>query len=179
VSPLPTLRQLSALCAAVLFTAAPTFAAEPKADPQPAPAGKASPTTPAPATPAAAPLSPAAGEKAVTLPVFQVSGSRLREIDLKIKKLEKQIEREKTILEKSALDDTLNNESASKAAALFGGKSNVQRDSVAAVRVESMEKELSLLETLRTPLTNADRALIEKLIDDQRTYRRNLDEALR
>ena len=66
-----------------------------------------------------------------------------------------------------------------KAAAIFGGKSTVQRASVAAVRIESMEKELQLLETLRTPLTKADRALIEQLVEDQRAYRRSLDEALR
>ena len=115
----------------------------------------------------------------MVIPVFPVSATRLHEIDLKIKRLQKQIDREKDALERTTLDDTLNNDKISNAAAIFGGKSTDQRESVALVRIESMEKELSLLDTLRTPLTKADRALISKLIDDQRTYRRELDEALR
>lgn len=115
----------------------------------------------------------------VKMPVFTVTGQRLREIDVTIKKLEKQISREKKQLEKSNLDETLNSEKVAKAASIFGGKSTVQRASVAAVRIESMEKELQLLETLRTPLTKDDRAMIERLVEDQRTYRRNLDDALR
>ncbi|MFI5336984.1 MAG: hypothetical protein ACHQ5A_09380 [Opitutales bacterium] len=168
--------------------AAATPAVAPASSPAAAPAapGATPVAAPAPAPAAPAAVSPAADAtgpktegKTVVMPVFPVSASRLREIDLKIKKLEKQIEREKNSLEKTALDDTLNDEKVSKAAALFGGKSAAQRESVAAVRIESMEKELSLLDTLRTPLTKSDRELIEKLIDDQRTYRRNLDDALR
>ncbi len=144
-------------------------------------------TSPAANSPDAAPAArpaPAPGvaltaDQTVKLPVFPVSASRLREIDLRIKKLTKQIEREKTALEKSSLDDTLNDEKISKTAALFGGKSTTQRDSVTAVRIESLEKELDLLDKLRTPLTQGDRALIEKLIEDQLAYRRGLDDLLR
>ena len=132
------------------------------------------------AEPAPTPGSSVATEgPTIELPKFEVSASRLREIDKKIKRLEKEMGREKKRLEKSTLDDTLNNEKVSRAAALFGGKSAVQRVSVAAVRVESMTKELALLDNLRTPLTADDRALAEKLIDDQRKYRRELDLALR
>ena len=118
-------------------------------------------------------------DQTVQLPVFPVSAARLREIDIRIKKLEKLINREKQALERSALDDTINNEQTSKAAAIFGGKSTAQRDSVTLVRIESMEKEVDLLDKLRTPLTKSDRDLIEKLIEDQLVYRRSLDEALR
>jgi hypothetical protein len=175
--PVSTLRSL--VLGAVAFTAAAfAFAAEtPKTT---APAAKSSDK---PAEKSAAPAADKSalkteGEK-VTLPVFTVNAERLREIDVTIKRLEKQVAREKKQLEKSNLDETLNGEKISKAAALFGGKSTVQRASVAAVRIESMEKELQLLETLRTPLTKADRAMIEQLVEEQRTYRRNLDEALR
>lgn len=115
----------------------------------------------------------------VKMPVFTVSAERLREIDVTIKRLEKQISREKKQLEKSNLDETLNSEKVAKAASIFGGKSTAQRASVAAVRIDSMEKELQILETLRTPLTKDDRAMLERLIEEQRTYRRNLDDALR
>jgi len=135
---------------------------------------------PAPTKAAPAPASAIHTEgPTVELPKFEVSAPRLREIDKKIKRLEKEVSREKKLLERSALDDTLNNDSVSRAAALFGGKSAVQRASVAAVRIGSIEKEISLLETLRTPLTASDRALAEKLVEDQRTYRRELDIALR
>lgn len=166
----------STLLAAVFATAALGVAAEPAKAPAPAP-----PAPPAAkAAPAAAKAEgPATEGETVRMPVFEVSATRLREIDVTIKRLEKQISREKKSLEKSNLDETLNGEKVAKAAAVFGGKSTVQRASVSAVRIDSMEKELQLLETLRTPLTKADRALIEQLVEDQRAYRRGLDEALR
>lgn len=158
-----------ASCAAILLVTASARAAETN-PPKPVATAKSAPA-PASAHPTEGP--------AVVLPKVEVSASRLREIDLTIKKLEKLITRESKLLEKSTVDDTLNNEKISRAAALFGGKSTVQRASVAAVRIESMQKEISLLETLRTPLTAADRVLMEKLVADQRTYRRELDIALR
>ncbi|MBI2512862.1 MAG: hypothetical protein HYV96_12860 [Opitutae bacterium] len=181
------LARFSALSAVVLATAAFSFAADAKKDAttkaEEKPAEKSAPATntqkpTAPATDAKNAGLKTEGET-VKMPVFTVTGQRLREIDVTIKKLEKQISREKKQLEKSNLDETLNSEKVSKAASIFGGKSTVQRASVAAVRIESMEKELQLLETLRTPLTKDDRAMIEKLVEDQRTYRRSLDEALR
>ncbi len=179
-----TLTHRTALCAAVFATAAFAFATEPKQD---APAAKPAEKQPAKPVEKAAPApadakatdAKATEGETVKMPVFEVSATRLREIDVTIKRLEKQISREKKSLEKSNLDETLNSEKVSKAAAIFGGKSTVQRASVAAVRIESMEKELQLLETLRTPLTKSDRALIEQLVEDQRAYRRSLDEALR
>lgn len=169
---LPFARLLS-LGAVLLATASLSLATETK---QNSPTEK--PADPAPATAPKGSGIKTEGET-VKMPVFTVTGQRLREIDVTIKKLEKQISREKKHLEKSNLDDALNGEKVAKAAAILGGKSTVQRASVAAVRVDSMEKELQLLETLRTPLTKDDRAMIEKLVEDQRTYRRSLDEALR
>lgn len=180
------LARFSALSAVVLATAAFSFGADAKKNAAPA----EQPAEKQPAQPADAPkpAAPAADAKAtgvktegetVKMPVFTVTGQRLREIDVTIKKLEKQISREKKHLEKSNLDEALNGEKVAKVASILGGKSTVQRASVAAVRVDSMEKELQLLETLRTPLTKSDRELIEKLVEDQRTYRRGLDEALR
>ena len=186
--------RITILCAAAIFAAASLSAAE---QPKDAPASSATaPAAPSPTpTPAAKSTfvhpslaaKPAASgpgvsqtaDQTVKLPVFPVSAARLREIDIRIKKLEKLITREKQALERSALDDTINNEQTSKAAAIFGGKSTAQRDSVTLVRIESMEKEVDLLDKLRTPLTKSDRELIEKLIEDQLVYRRSLDEALR
>lgn len=164
------------LGAALLATASFSLAADTKPN---APAEKpALPTAGKSADPKNAAGLKTEGET-VKMPVFTVTGQRLKEIDVTIKKLEKQVSREKKQLEKSNLDEALNGEKVAKAASILGGKSTLQRASVAAVRIDSMEKELQLLETLRTPLTKDDRALIEKLVEDQRTYRRGLDEALR
>lgn len=166
------LRSLLTLCAAVSITAA-LFSADEKKEPAPPPAT-------APAESKSEPKSDLKTEgPVVVMPKLEVTASRLREIDVTIKKLEKQISREKKKLEKSQLDEALNSEKITRAAAILGGKSTTQRASVSAVRIESMSKELGLLETLRTPLTREDRALIEQLIEDQRKYRRELDEALR
>lgn len=173
---MPFARLLS-LGAALLATASFSLAADTKPN-SPAEKSAAPKAADKPAEPKNAAGLKTEGET-VKMPVFTVTGQRLKEIDVTIKKLEKQISREKKQLEKSNLDDALNGEKVSKAASIFGGKSTVQRASVAAVRIESMEKELQLLETLRTPLTKDDRAMIEKLVEDQRTYRRSLDEALR
>ena len=171
MTPRVTRRSLrSFACAAVLATATLAAAADEK---------PATPPTPPPATLTEARAAMKVEGPTVQMPTFEVSTTRLREIDVTIKRLEKQIKRERKALEKSNLDETLNGEKVSRAAALFGGKSTVQRSSVSAVRIESMEKELQLLETLRTPLTKSDRELIEKLVEDQRTYRRELDIALR
>ena len=155
---------LGAVCAAVLLATALTAAVD-------APKDRPTATPPKSATATEGPM--------IVMPKFEVTASRLREIDATIKHLEKLVGREKQRIEKSALDDTLNDEKISRTAALFGGKSTLQRASIAAVRVESMEKEVALLENLRTPLTADDRALMEKLIQDQRTYRRDLDITLR
>ncbi len=170
--------KLLSLCAAATLAAAPLFSAEaPKAgDAKPA-GTKAKPAPDVVVTKSGQQMKIEGGT--VDMPAIQVTGTRLREIDVAIKRIEKQIKREKKALEKTNLDETLNSEGLAKAAALFGGKSTVQRASVAAVRIESMEKELGLLETLRQPLTAEDRALIEQLVKDQRAYRRDLDLALR
>lgn len=173
---MPFARLLS-LGAALLATASFSLAADTKPN-SPAEKSAAAKTVDKPAEPKNAAGLKTEGDT-VKMPVFTVTGQRLKEIDVTIKKLEKQISREKKQLERSNLDDALNGEKVSKAASIFGGKSTIQRASVAAVRIESMEKELQLLETLRTPLTKDDRAMIEKLVEDQRTYRRGLDEALR
>ena len=156
---------LGAVCAALLLVVAPASAAETHKDqPVAASPGRSTVITEGPTH---------------EMQKFVVNASRLREIDSTIKHLEKLITRENKLIEKSAVDDTLNSEKVSRGAALFGGKSSLQRASVAAVRVASMEKEIALLEGLRDPLTAEDRALMEKLIQDQRTYRRDLDITLR
>lgn len=130
-----------------------------------------------PPPPAEESMTPA--EKVVTLPRVEVTASQIREIDVALKRLDKQIARETKRLEKTQADEVLNSEKVSRAAALFGGKSAAQRASVTAVRLQSLEKERSLLESLKVPQPERERKLIEKEIEAQRAYRRELDYILR
>lgn len=118
-------------------------------------------------------------EKVVTLPKVEVTASQIREIDVALKRLDKQIARETRRLEKTQADEVLNSEKVSRAAALFGGKSAAQRASVTAVRLQSLEKERTLLESLKVPQPEKERKLVEKEIEAQRAYRRELDHTLR
>lgn len=118
-------------------------------------------------------------EKVVTLPKVEVTASQIREIDVALKRLDKQIARETKRLEKTQADEVLNSEKVSRAVALFGGKSAAQRASVTAVRLQSLEKERTLLESLKVPQPEKERKLVEKEIEAQRAYRRELDHILR
>jgi hypothetical protein len=82
-------------------------------------------------------------------------------------------------MKSSDTDKALNSDKASRAMALFGGKSTSQRESVAAERVNLMESERDLLELMKLPATKEELKLLEQQVDSLRTVRRNLDEALR
>jgi hypothetical protein len=137
-----------------------------------APAAPAEPGTVAPA-PAKAP------EEITTLPSMEVRNSRITEIDLQIRKLEKDIARERKKMKSSDLDVSLNDAKTAKKFSLFGGKSTEQRESVAAERVQLMEAERDILEAMKLPKTKAELALLQKQIDDLRAVRRDLDLATR
>ncbi|MBP6508405.1 MAG: hypothetical protein KA257_12645 [Opitutaceae bacterium] len=141
--------------------------------------------TPAPAkegTPTAAtdtPPSPPVAGAITTLPGIEVRGTRITEIDIKIRKLEKEIAREKKKTKSSDLDKSLNDPALTKSFSLFGGKSTEQRESVAAERVSLMEGERDLLEAMKTARTKAEVDLLQKKVDDLKAMRRDLDQALR
>lgn len=137
------------------------------------PATAASPAT----TPADGAV--AAPEEVTTLPSMEVRNSRITELDLQIRKLEKDITRERKKMKSSDLDQSLNDAKAAKKFSLFGGKTTEQRESVAAERVSLMEAERDILEAMKQNKTRAELALLQKQIDDLRTVRRNLDTELR
>lgn len=137
----------------------------------------------APATTATTPVDGAAAkpapEEVTTLPRMEVRNSRITELDLQIRKLEKDIAREQKKMKSSDLDQSLNDAKAAKKFSLFGGKTTEQRESVAAERVSLMEAERDILEAMKQNKTPAELALLQKQIDDLRTVRRNLDTELR
>ncbi len=120
-----------------------------------------------------------AAEDVTTLPSMEVRNSRITELDLQIRKLEKDITRERKKMKSSDLDQSLNDAKAAKKFSLFGGKTTEQRESVAAERVSLMEAERDILEAMKLNKTRAELALLQKQIDDLRTVRRNLDTELR
>lgn len=139
-----------------------------------------------PATPAAPATTPAEGaaakptpDEVTTLPSMEVRNSRITELDLQIRKLEKDITRERKKLKSSDLDQSLNDATTTRKFSLFGGKSTEQRESVAAERVTLMEAERDILEAMKLNKTPAELALLQKQIDDLRVVRRNLDTELR
>jgi len=113
----------------------------------------------------------------VILPTVTVQERRVKQIDNEIKKVEKQIAREKKKLKSTDLDKSLNSDKVANAAALFGGNSASHMVAVAASRVNLLESERNLLERLKFPRTEEDQALIEKELENLRTTRRNLDDA--
>ena len=146
--------------------------------------------TPAVAIPPASTATPAttpgdgtapkpAPEEVTTLPSMEVRNSRITEIDLQIRKLEKDIAREQKKAKSTDLDKGLNDGKATRKFSLFGGKSSEQRESVAAERVSLMEAERDILEVMKQNKTPAELALLQKQIDDLRAVRRNLDIELR
>lgn len=132
------------------------------------------PNLPVQIAPAAA-VSPAPAEAVTTLPGVEVKGHRITEIDIKIRKLEKDIAREKKKIKSTDLDKSLNDPALTKSLSIFGGKSTEQRESVSADRVNLMEAERDLLENMKQARTQAEVDMLQQKINDLRELRRNLD----
>jgi hypothetical protein len=142
--------------------------AEPKAESKPAESAAEPGKTPA----ADEPVGPT-----LYLPTVQVQEKRVKQIDNEIGKVDKQIAHERKKLKSTDLDKSLNSEGVAKAAAIFGGNSASHMVALAATRVNLLESERNLLERLKFPRTEEDKALIEKELANLRTTRRNLDNA--
>lgn len=145
------------------------------------PAAESAPTEPAKTAPAKEPAPAAettpADKEVIVLPTVEVTSARIKQIDNELKKIDKQIAREKKKLKSTDLDKSLNSDKVSNAAAIFGGNSASHMAAVAASRVNLLESERSLLERLKFPRTEEDKAMIEKELVNLRTTRRNLDDA--
>jgi len=126
-----------------------------------------------------APSDEADGEPTMLLPEFRVSSSRISELDIEIKKLNKEIERAKKKLKPSELDESLNSDDAPKILSILGGKTASQRKSIAAERVHMMETERDILEAMKHVRTKKEEAELKEQLNTFKTMRRQLDEELR
>lgn len=113
------------------------------------------------------------------LPEMEIRQTRIHDLDLKIRQLNRDIRREQRKVKPTDADAALNNPKASRIMSVFGGKSAEQRSSVAAERVYLMEQERDLLELMKLPMTAAKLSELEGQVAALRTVRRNLDVELR
>ncbi len=114
-----------------------------------------------------------------TLPEMEIRRTRIHELDIKIRQLDREITRERRKIKSSDTDKALNSEKASRFMSVFGGKSAAQRSSVAAERVHLMESERELLEVMKLPKTREELTLLQQQVDALRKVRRDLDIELR
>lgn len=108
-----------------------------------------------------------------------VSSSRISELDLEIKKLDRKIERAKKRIKPSELDSSLNSDKTPKALLIFGGKTAGQRQAAEAERLDLMETERDILEALKHVRTRKQEQELQKQLNAFRTMQVQLDEELR
>lgn len=142
------------------------------------PAGKA--VTPAPAAEAPADAATAeSGDDVTMMQEITVSSSRISELDLEIKKLDRKIERAKKRVKPTELDASLNSDKAPKALLIFGGKTAGQRQAAEAERLSLMETERDILEAMKHVRTRKQEQELQKQLNAFRTMQLQLDEELR
>ncbi|MCF7689540.1 MAG: hypothetical protein K9N01_14715 [Cephaloticoccus sp.] len=108
-----------------------------------------------------------------------ITSSRITELDVQIKKLDKEIVRAKKKIKPTELDETLNSDKTPAALLIFGGKTAGQRQSVAAERVNLMEAERDILEAMKHVRTKKEEAELNTQLNAFKTMRLQLDEILR
>lgn len=113
------------------------------------------------------------------LPKVEVRNSRITELDQKIAKQEKDIEREKQNTRSTEADRALNAPKVSRIFSLFGGESSEHRAGIAQERVSLMEAEKDILEAMKTARTKEEKAELQKQLDELKAYRRELEKSLR
>ena len=161
----------------------------------PTTAADASATTGTPATPAA-PAKPAAtaatkpvdgdtpyaadaavdeNGKPLVLPKVDVNRRRFSEIDKLLQKQDEEMAAEAKNTDSSELDDALNDDDVSLS--IFGGRSTQYRQRVAKERVRLMSFEKELLEAMTHTKDPAEKAELQKYIDEIKAMRRDLEGA--
>jgi uncharacterized membrane protein len=160
-------------------------AAAPAAVPAPTAAEKSATTT----TPATSPVLTAPGapapavetknEPPTVLPKMEVKNGRITQLDMQIQKQEHDIALEKKNTKATEADKALNDLKIAKPLAIFGGESSQFREHVASERVSLMEAEKDILEAMKTAKTRAEKAELQKQLDEIKAMRRDLEKAMR
>jgi hypothetical protein len=128
---------------------------------------------------AAKPPEAPAKETPTVLPKVEVKKGRITELDQKLAKQEQDIARERKNLKASEVDSALNDAKIAKPLAIFGGDSSQFRQRVASERVELMEAERDILESMKRAKTKEEKQELQKQLDEIKAARRELDKSLR
>lgn len=143
------------------------------------PAGKTAAPAPAKTESTDAPVTEESDEDVTMMQEITVSSSRISELDLEIKKLDRKIERAKKRIKPSELDSSLNSDKTPKALLIFGGKTAGQRQAAEAERLNLMETERDILEAMKHVRTRKQEQELQKQLNAFRTMQVQLDEELR
>ena len=144
-------------------------------------AGPVAPVTTAPVAPAtpAAANAKAAAQPPTVLPKVEVRKGRITELDQKLAKQEKDIEREKQHTKSSEVDKALNDPKLAKSLSFLGGESSSYRENIAKERVSLMEAERDIMEAMKTARTKEEKAGLQKQLDQLKALRRDLEASLK
>ncbi len=131
-------------------------------------------TPAAPADPTAAPT-PAKEDPTMLLPRIEVSKSRITELAIALHEKDVEIAREKKNIKPSALDESLNDPDVAHKLSILGGSSSADRSRLAEERVSLLEAERDLIEQVFAARTDAERAELQKQLNELKTMRRELE----
>src|SRR4051812_41787139 len=120
-----------------------------------------------------------ADQPATVLPKVEVKKGRITVLDQQLAKQDEEIAREKKNTKSSEVDLALNDSKVAKPLAIFGGDSAQFRKRVASERVELMEAEKDVMEAIAHAKTKAEKAELQKQLDELKAMRRELDKSLR
>ena len=134
----------------------------------------ATPTNPATVT---AQATAASENPTMLLPRVEVSKSRITELAIALHEKDVEIAREKKNIKPRALDDTLNDPDVAHKLSLLGGSASSDRSRLAEERVSLLEAERDLIEQVYTARTDAERAELQKQLNELKTMRRELERA--
>ncbi len=135
----------------------------------------AKPATDAP--PNATPPDAAKQDPTMLMPRVEVNQSRVTELAIALQDIDREIAREKKNIKPSALDESLNDPDVAHKLAILGGSSSEDRSRLAEERVSLLEAERDLTEQIFASRTDADRAELQKQLNELKTMRRELERA--
>jgi hypothetical protein len=149
-----------------------------KLPPKPATVFPEKKPAPAPAADPAAPSAPtpektAAAEPPSTLPTVEVNKSKVTELNRQLYEQDKKIAREAKATKSTELDTALNGDALN--VKLLGGESSKVRSGIAKERVELLQLERDLIETIGKTKNAKEKADLKKELEEIKKMRRELE----
>ena len=124
---------------------------------------------------AQAAATPAKEDPTMLLPRVEVNQSRVTELAIALQAIDREIAREKKNVKASPLDESLNDPEVAHKLTILGGSSSEDRSRLAEERVSLLEAERDLTEQIFSARTDAERAELQKQLNELKTMRRQLE----